>query len=109
MARPLRIEYPDAVYHVTCRSNKKQIIFSVCATGHPLDSLIRSGISDQKHKTEIKAIFGTDDTDGHGALVCLVSLVGFGTVSAVRQGTGFWLCMGALAKGQNLVRFSDLV
>ena len=27
MARPLRILYPDAVYHVTCRGNEKQIIF----------------------------------------------------------------------------------
>jgi REP element-mobilizing transposase RayT len=27
MARPLRIQYPDAVYHVTCRGNAKQKIF----------------------------------------------------------------------------------
>jgi putative transposase len=27
MARPLRIEYPGAVYHVTCRGNDKQVIF----------------------------------------------------------------------------------
>jgi REP element-mobilizing transposase RayT len=27
MARPLRIQYPDAVYHVTCRGNEKQSIF----------------------------------------------------------------------------------
>jgi REP element-mobilizing transposase RayT len=27
MARPLRIQYPDAVYHVTCRGNEKQNIF----------------------------------------------------------------------------------
>jgi len=27
MARPLRIEYPGAVYHLTCRGNNKQAIF----------------------------------------------------------------------------------
>jgi putative transposase len=27
MARPLRIQYPDAVYHVTCRGNERQAIF----------------------------------------------------------------------------------
>ncbi len=27
MARPLRILYPDAVYHVTCRGNEKQTIY----------------------------------------------------------------------------------
>lgn len=27
MARPLRIQYPDAVYHVTCRGNERQVIF----------------------------------------------------------------------------------
>ena len=27
MARPLRIQYPDAVYHVTCRGNEKQNIY----------------------------------------------------------------------------------
>ena len=27
MARPLRIQYPDAVYHVTCRGNEKRDIF----------------------------------------------------------------------------------
>ncbi len=26
MARPLRIQYPDAVYHVTCRGNERQVI-----------------------------------------------------------------------------------
>ena len=27
MARQLRIEYPDALYHVTCRGNEKRLIF----------------------------------------------------------------------------------
>ena len=27
MVRPLRIEYPDAVYHVTCRGNERKAIF----------------------------------------------------------------------------------
>jgi putative transposase len=27
MARPLRIQYPNAVYHVTCRGNERQSIF----------------------------------------------------------------------------------
>lgn len=27
MSRPLRIEYPDAVYHVTARGNAKENIF----------------------------------------------------------------------------------
>ena len=27
MARPLRIEYPDALYHVTCRGNEKRVIY----------------------------------------------------------------------------------
>ncbi|MEW5825576.1 MAG: hypothetical protein AB1778_01985 [Candidatus Bipolaricaulota bacterium] len=27
MARPLRIEYPGAVYHVTCRGNAREKIF----------------------------------------------------------------------------------
>ena len=27
MARPLRIEYPEAWYHVTCRGNERQNIF----------------------------------------------------------------------------------
>ena len=27
MARPLRIEYPEAWYHVTCRGNEKRNIF----------------------------------------------------------------------------------
>ena len=27
MSRPLRIEYPGALYHVTCRGNEKRAIF----------------------------------------------------------------------------------
>ena len=27
MARPLRIQYPGAVYHVTCRGNEQKDIF----------------------------------------------------------------------------------
>ena len=27
MARPLRIQYPGAVYHVTCRGNERKDIF----------------------------------------------------------------------------------
>jgi REP element-mobilizing transposase RayT len=27
MARPLRLQYPDAVYHVTCRGNEQKDIF----------------------------------------------------------------------------------
>ena len=27
MARPMRIEYPGAVYHVICRGNNRQTIF----------------------------------------------------------------------------------
>ncbi len=27
MARPVRIEYPGAVYHVICRGNNRQAIF----------------------------------------------------------------------------------
>src|SRR5258708_26503322 len=27
MARPLRLEYPDALYHVTCRGNEQRAIF----------------------------------------------------------------------------------
>ena len=27
MARPLRIEYPGAVYHVICRGNNRQTVF----------------------------------------------------------------------------------
>jgi REP element-mobilizing transposase RayT len=27
MARPIRIEYPGAVYHVICRSNNRQAVF----------------------------------------------------------------------------------
>jgi len=27
MARPLRIEYPGAVYHVFCRGNDKKVIY----------------------------------------------------------------------------------
>jgi len=27
MARPLRIQYPGAVYHVTCRGNERRDIF----------------------------------------------------------------------------------
>ena len=27
MTRPLRIEYPGALYHVTCRGNEKRAIF----------------------------------------------------------------------------------
>ena len=27
MSRPLRIQYPDAYYHVTCRANERQVIF----------------------------------------------------------------------------------
>lgn len=28
MARPIRIEYPGAWYHVTCRGNERKVIFS---------------------------------------------------------------------------------
>ena len=28
MARPLRIEYPGAFYHVTCRGNERKAIFA---------------------------------------------------------------------------------
>ena len=27
MTRPLRIEYPGALYHMTCRGNEKRVIF----------------------------------------------------------------------------------
>ena len=27
MARPLRIQYPGAVYHVTCRGNERKALF----------------------------------------------------------------------------------
>ena len=27
MARPIRIEYPDAWYHITCRGNERRSIF----------------------------------------------------------------------------------
>jgi len=27
MARPLRIQYPGAVYHITCRGNDRKVIF----------------------------------------------------------------------------------
>ncbi|MGD9379274.1 MAG: transposase, partial [candidate division WOR-3 bacterium] len=27
MARPLRIQFPGAFYHVTCRGNKRRVIF----------------------------------------------------------------------------------
>jgi len=27
MSRPLRIQYPDAYYHVTCRGNERRQIF----------------------------------------------------------------------------------
>ena len=27
MARPLRISYPNAFYHVTCRGNDRRVIF----------------------------------------------------------------------------------
>jgi REP element-mobilizing transposase RayT len=27
MARPLRIDYPGAIYHVTCRGNERRAIF----------------------------------------------------------------------------------
>jgi len=27
MSRPLRIQYPDAYYHVTCRGNEQRAIF----------------------------------------------------------------------------------
>jgi hypothetical protein len=27
MARPIRIEYPGAVYHVICRGNNRQVIY----------------------------------------------------------------------------------
>jgi len=27
MSRPLRIQYPDAYYHVTCRGNERRVIF----------------------------------------------------------------------------------
>jgi hypothetical protein len=27
MARPLRIEYPDAAYHITSRGNEKKTVF----------------------------------------------------------------------------------
>jgi len=27
MARPLRVQYPNAVYHVTCRGNEQKPIF----------------------------------------------------------------------------------
>jgi len=29
MARPLRIEYPGAVYHVTCRGNAREKVFFI--------------------------------------------------------------------------------
>ena len=27
MARPLRIDYPGAIYHITCRGNERRAIF----------------------------------------------------------------------------------
>jgi len=29
MGRPLRIEYPDAFYHITARGNERQNIFKI--------------------------------------------------------------------------------
>lgn len=34
MARPLRIQYPGAVYHVTCRGNERRIIFKADEDRH---------------------------------------------------------------------------
>jgi hypothetical protein len=34
MARPLRIEYPGAVYDVTCRGNARERVFLVEFRGH---------------------------------------------------------------------------
>jgi hypothetical protein len=35
MARPVRIEYPGAVYHVICRGNSRQVVFRDIRGGAP--------------------------------------------------------------------------
>jgi hypothetical protein len=38
MARPLRIEYPGAVYHITSRGNDKKLVFKDDHDREPLGS-----------------------------------------------------------------------
>ncbi len=45
MARPLRIQYPDAVYHVTCRGNEKQNIYRDDADRHRFLQLLNQSVN----------------------------------------------------------------
>jgi putative transposase len=53
MARPLRIQYENAYYHVTCRGNARQIIFSSDADRSTFLDLL--GRSSDIYRTEILA------------------------------------------------------
>ena len=53
MARPLRIQYENAYYHVTCRGNARQAIFSSDADRSAFLDLL--GRSSDVYGTEILA------------------------------------------------------
>ncbi|HKZ56671.1 MAG TPA: hypothetical protein VJ024_03110 [Thermodesulfovibrionales bacterium] len=40
MARPLRIQYPDAVYHITCRGNERKEISDIITEGGSLRQIV---------------------------------------------------------------------
>ena len=44
MSRPLRIEFPDAVYHVTSRGDRREAIFESDGDRHLLLALLAQGV-----------------------------------------------------------------
>jgi hypothetical protein len=57
MARPLRIDYPGAFYHVTCRGNQRKNIF---ADDHDRGTLL-TGLESWGAKRRIYLCLGTDN------------------------------------------------
>ena len=56
MARPLRIQFENAYYHVTCRGNSRQIIFSSVTDRVAFLDLL--GRSSEVYQTEIRGEMG---------------------------------------------------
>ena len=68
MARPLRIEYPGAWYHVTCRGNERKPVFKDGADPGVivgLNELVDKPVTMEGIARQVAAHFGIEEGDLH--------------------------------------------
>ena len=66
MARPLRIEYPGAWYHVTCRGNERKPVFkddSALGAIVGLNELVDKPVTMEGIARQVAAHFGIEEGD----------------------------------------------